>query len=44
MLGGAAVAAERAPSVKLAGAETGRVVYEVGSGRYRFRVQAPRAR
>jgi hypothetical protein len=42
-LGGSAVAAGRAPSVTLVGVEGGRVVYEVGSGRYRFRVQAPRA-
>jgi alpha-L-rhamnosidase len=42
-LGGSAVPAGRAPSVRFAGVEGGRVVYEVGSGRYRFRVQAPRA-
>jgi hypothetical protein len=43
-LGGAAVPAASAPSVHLAGAEGGRVVYEVGSGRYRFTVKAPGAR
>jgi hypothetical protein len=43
-LGGAAVRADRAPSVTLVGDEEGRVVYEVGSGRYRFRVEARRAR
>jgi len=42
-LGTAAVPAGHAPSVTLVGVEGGRVVYEVGSGRYRFRVQAPRA-
>ena len=31
--------AARAPSVRLLRAEPGRVVYEVGSGRYRFRVR-----
>lgn len=36
--GGKAVAADKATSVKLAGVEGGRVVYEVGSGRYQFRV------
>jgi alpha-L-rhamnosidase len=35
---GRAVAAERAPSVRLVGVEGARVVYEVGSGRYQFRV------
>jgi hypothetical protein len=34
--GGAAVPAERAQSVRRAGAEDGRVAFEVGSGRYRF--------
>jgi hypothetical protein len=42
-LGGSAVAAGRAPSVTLVGVEGGRVGYDLGSGRYRFRVQAPRA-
>jgi alpha-L-rhamnosidase len=36
--GGASVAAAQAPSVKLVGVEGDRVVYEVGSGRYQFRV------
>jgi alpha-L-rhamnosidase len=36
--GGTAVAAERAPGVTLRGVEGDRVVYEVGSGEYRFRV------
>lgn len=36
--GGRAVTADNADSVKLVGAEGGRVVYEVGSGVYRFRV------
>ena len=36
--GGAATLAERAESVRLAGVEGGRVVYEVGSGVYQFRV------
>ena len=31
--------AERAPGVRLIGVRDGRVVYEVGSGRYRFRVR-----
>jgi hypothetical protein len=35
---GRAVRAEEAPSVKLLGADDGRLVYEVGSGRYLFRV------
>ena len=35
---GKTLAAERAESVKLVGTEDGRVVYEVGSGSYRFRV------
>ena len=35
---GAAVAADRAPGVTLVGIEGDRVVYEVGSGDYRFRV------
>jgi len=41
-LGGAAVAAGRAPSVTFVGVEGGRVVYDVGSGRYRFRVESGR--
>jgi len=40
-LGDAAVTAGRAPAVRLAGVEDGRVVYEVGSGRYRFTVKTP---
>jgi hypothetical protein len=36
------VAADRAESVRLVGVEGDRVVYEVGSGRYRFRVAAQR--
>jgi hypothetical protein len=36
---GRAVAAARAPSVRLAGSAPGRIVYEVGSGRYQFRVR-----
>lgn len=36
--GGAAVPAGRAESVRLVGVEGNRVVYEVGSGAYRFRV------
>jgi alpha-L-rhamnosidase len=36
---GRAVAADKAPSLKLVGAEGGRVVYEAGSGRYQFRVR-----
>jgi hypothetical protein len=36
--GGTSVAAAQAPSVKLVGVEGDRVVYEVGSGRYQFRV------
>ena len=36
---GRAVAAAQAPSVRLVRAAGGRVVYEVGSGRYRFRVR-----
>jgi alpha-L-rhamnosidase len=36
--GGSRVAAERSPSVKLSGVADGRVVLEVGSGRYRFEV------
>jgi len=35
---GKAVVADKADSVKLIGVEGGRVVYEVGSGRYQFRV------
>jgi alpha-L-rhamnosidase len=38
--GGQAVRAEEAASVKLLGVEGPRVVYEVGSGRYQFRVEA----
>jgi alpha-L-rhamnosidase len=37
--GGAAVRADRAPSLALVRVEGGRVVYDVGSGRYLFRVQ-----
>ncbi len=37
--GGDAVPAERAPSVTLVGVEGDRVVYDVGSGFYRFRVE-----
>jgi alpha-L-rhamnosidase len=36
--GGAATPAERAESVRLAGVEGDRVVFEVGSGTYKFRV------
>ena len=36
--GGGDVAAERATGVSLVGVEGDRVVYDVGSGRYRFRV------
>jgi hypothetical protein len=36
---GRAVAADKAPSLKLVGVERGRVVYEAGSGRYQFRVR-----
>ncbi len=36
--GGRAVIAERAPSVTFVGVEDGRVVYEMGSGKYEFRV------
>ena len=36
--GGKAVIADKADSVKLIGVEGGRLVYEVGSGRYQFRV------
>ena len=36
--GGAPVAADRAPSVARAGEADGRVVFEVGSGLYRFEV------
>ena len=35
-----AVTADQADSVRLVGVEGGRVVYEVGSGRYQFRVNA----
>jgi alpha-L-rhamnosidase len=35
------VRAAEAPSVSLVGVEDGRVVYEVGSGRYEFRVAGP---
>ena len=37
-LGAGSVAAERAAGVRLIGIEDGRVVLDVGSGRYRFRV------
>jgi hypothetical protein len=37
---GKAVAAAEAASVRLVGVEGDRVVYEVGSGRYQFRVAA----
>jgi alpha-L-rhamnosidase len=40
--GGGRVPAARAASVSLLGVEDGRVVYEVGSGRYRFEVTLPR--
>jgi hypothetical protein len=36
------VAADKAAPVKLIGVEGTRVVYEVGSGRYQFRVTARR--
>ncbi|HEY8231359.1 MAG TPA: family 78 glycoside hydrolase catalytic domain [Vicinamibacteria bacterium] len=36
--GGTRIAAERAPSVKLGGEADGRVIFEVGSGRYHFEV------
>ena len=36
---GRAMPAERAPGVRLLHTEAGRVLYEVGSGRYRFRVR-----
>jgi alpha-L-rhamnosidase len=39
---GREVRAELAPSVRLTGVRQGRVVYAVGSGRYRFRVAAAR--
>ena len=42
--GGRAVTADRAASVKLVGVEGGRVVYEVGSGEYRFRVVSQNTR
>ena len=41
---GGAVIAERAPSVTLVGVEGDRVVYEVGSGSYQFRVAGDRPR
>jgi len=41
---GRVVKAEAAASVKLVGVEGGRVVYEVGSGRYQFRVAGAPAR
>ncbi|MBV8859035.1 MAG: family 78 glycoside hydrolase catalytic domain [Acidobacteria bacterium] len=41
---GKAVPAEKADSVKLFGVEGGRVVYEVGSGSYQFRVAVQGAR
>jgi alpha-L-rhamnosidase len=37
-IGGGRLPAERAEGVRLVGIERGRVVFEVGSGRYRFRV------
>ena len=37
-LGGGRVPADRAEGVRLVGVRDGRVVFEVGSGRYRFRV------
>lgn len=40
--GGRAVFADKADSVKLAGVEGGHVVYEVGSGRYQFRLALQR--
>jgi alpha-L-rhamnosidase len=39
---GKAVPADKADSVKLVGVEGGRVVYEVGSGQYQFRVSRDR--
>ena len=36
---GHATAADKAESVRLVGVEAGRVVYDVGSGRYQFRVR-----
>jgi alpha-L-rhamnosidase len=42
--GGKPVAADRAAFVKLLGVERGRVVYEVGSGRYQFRVASQNTR
>jgi alpha-L-rhamnosidase len=39
---GRAVPAERAASVRLVGVKAGKVVYEVGSGRYQFRVAPAR--
>ena len=39
--GGATVAAALAPAVRLVGVEGGRVVYDVGSGHYQFRVPHP---
>jgi alpha-L-rhamnosidase len=40
--GGGRVAADEARAVRLVGVEEGAVVYEVGSGRYQFRVATPR--
>jgi alpha-L-rhamnosidase len=37
-IGGGRMAADRADGVRLVGTDGGRVVYEVGSGTYRFRV------
>jgi alpha-L-rhamnosidase len=37
--GGSSATAERATGVRLVRAEQGRVIYEVGSGRYQFRVR-----
>ena len=37
-IGGGRFSAERAEGVRLVGVERGRVVFEIGSGRYRFRV------
>ena len=41
---GRAVPAGEAPAVELVGVRDGQVVYEVGSGRYRFRVESPSTR
>jgi alpha-L-rhamnosidase len=40
--GGSAILAERARGVRLVRAERGRVVYDVGSGSYRFRIRGVR--